>query len=430
MKHTVRSPKPPKPPKPPKTGASAATILILALLFAMVALYVVFQVVNNLYSPYETVSAYSYEADDETLVSGYVVRQESVLPSQNGGILEITRSEGERVGAGQRVAVVYADESAQSTAEELSALRQQRQQLTYMLEGSAASSAGAKLDSSIHAGIISMQRDLHAGQYAGLEDDIFSLKGLVVQRSYAASGASEAELQAQLDDVDSRISSLEAQQQRSARAVTAPSSGLFSAVVDGYETVLTPAALETMTPGQLRGLNADSAVQSNVGKMIYGNTWYYAASMDETDAADYRVGDRVTLRFATELNRNLTMTISRISDSEGGQKLVIFSCDEYLSEVTLLRRQNASIIHKSYSGIRVPTAALRVEDGTPGVYCLVGMQAVFKPVEVVYQGDGYYLVDPAKNADDTENTGSSRLREGDSVLITALELYDGKVLEN
>ena len=103
-----------------------------------------------------------------------------MLPSQDGGILEITRSEGERVGAGQRVAVVYADESAQSTAEELSALRQQRQQLTYMLEGSAASSAGTKLDSSIHAGIISMQRDLHAGQYAGLEDDIFSLKGLVV----------------------------------------------------------------------------------------------------------------------------------------------------------------------------------------------------------------------------------------------------------
>ena len=64
-----------------------------------------------------------------------------------------------------------------------------------------------------------------------------------------------------------------------------------------------------------------------------------------------------------------------------------------------------------------------------GVYCLVGMQAVFKPVDVVYQGDKYYLVEPAKLADDTENTSSSRLREGDSVLITAMELYDGKVLE-
>ena len=64
-----------------------------------------------------------------------------------------------------------------------------------------------------------------------------------------------------------------------------------------------------------------------------------------------------------------------------------------------------------------------------GVYCLVGMQASFKPVDIVYQGNGYYLVEPSKKADDTENTSSTRLRVGDSVLITAEELYHGKVIE-
>ena len=91
-------------------------------------------------------------------------------------------------------------------------------------------------------------------------------------------------------------------------------------------------------------------------------------------------------------------------------------------------RQSASLIHESYSGIRVPTEALRVEDGVTGVYCLVGMQAVFKPVDVVYQGSGYYLVEPSKKEDDTENTSSSRLRVGDSIIITAEELYNGKVI--
>ena len=416
------------PIKPPKTGPSAATVLILALLLLMVAAYVLYQVVDNLYSPYQTVAAYAYEADEETAVSGYVVREESVLPSQESGILEITRSEGERVGAGQAVATVYADDSALANEEELAGLRTQREQLSYALESSSSSSAGVKLDNNIHAGIISMREDLYNGQYTSLESDISSLKSLVIQRSYSASGASTEELQTQLDDVNSRISALEAQQQRSAQSVTAPSSGLFSAVVDGYESTLTPAALETMTPSQLSAVSADSSLSSNVGKMIYGDTWYYAASMSDEDASAYRVGRSVTLRFTTELNRDLTMTVARISDSENGRRLVVFSCDEYLSEVTLLRRQSASIIHESYSGIRVPTAALRVEDGTPGVYCLVGMQAVFKPVTVVYQGENYYLVEPAKNADDTENTGTSRLRKGDSVIITAEELYDGKVI--
>lgn len=416
------------PIKPPKTGPSAATVLILVLLLLMVAAYVLYQVVDNLYSPYQTVAAYAYEADEETAVSGYVVREESVLPSQESGILEITRSEGERVGAGQAVATVYADDSALANEEELASLRTQREQLSYALESSSSSSAGVKLDNNIHAGIISMREDLYNGQYTSLESDISSLKSLVIQRSYSASGASTEELQTQLDDVNSRISALEAQQQRSAQSVTAPSSGLFSAVVDGYESTLTPAALETMTPSQLSAVSADSSLSSNVGKMIYGDTWYYAASMSDEDASAYRVGRSVTLRFTTELNRDLTMTVARISDSENGRRLVVFSCDEYLSEVTLLRRQSASIIHESYSGIRVPTAALRVEDGTPGVYCLVGMQAAFKPVTVVYQGENYYLVEPAKNADDTENTGTSRLRKGDSVIITAEELYDGKVI--
>ena len=101
--------------KPPKTGPSAATTLILALLSIMVLCYVLFRVFSGLNAPYELSSAYTYEADDETTVSGYVVREESLLPSQNGGVLDITLAEGERVAAGGRVATVYTDSAAMET---------------------------------------------------------------------------------------------------------------------------------------------------------------------------------------------------------------------------------------------------------------------------------------------------------------------------
>lgn len=415
--------------KPPKTGPSRATTLILTLLVIMVALYAAVQIAGQLNTPYRVMRAYYYEADDETAFSGYVVRQETVLPSQEGGVLDLNRSEGERVGKGQRLATVYADSSAVDRETELDTLYAQRDQLDFALEQSSGATVAVKLDSSIQSGIFSMLTNLNSRQYSALEQDVSSVEALVIKRDYSAGGADAEALQTQRDEVQQRIDTLEAQQERNARAVSAPVSGIFSAVVDGYETVLTPAALETMTPRQLAGVQADGSVSSNVGKLITGGTWYYAANMDEQTAAAYKVGSTVTLRFVKELSRDLTMTVYRVSDSEDGQKLVVFSCDEYLSEVTLLRRQTANVIHASYSGIRVPTEALRVEDGVTGVYCLVGMQAVFKPVDVVYQGDKYYLVEPAKLADDTENTSSSRLREGDSVLITAMELYDGKVLE-
>ena len=100
----------------------------------------------------------------------------------------------------------------------------------------------------------------------------------------------------------------------------------------------------------------------------------------------------------------------------------------------MLRQQSAEIIRRSVSGIRVPTEALRAEkvavdkegnrtvtEGT-GVYCVVGMEARFKPVKVLYSGDGFVLVRA-----DTE-TEKIRLRDGDEIIITANDLYDGKVV--
>ena len=414
--------------KPSKTGPSTATTAILVLLVAAVACYTLYQIVGRQHSRYETVAAYTCEVDDETTVSGFVVRQESLLPNQDSGVLDVTRDEGERVGVGQSVATVYSEADAMEVESQLDTLRARLDQINYALEVSGGSTTEVKLDSSIQAGILSMEEDLRARQYTTLERDISSLKALVIKRDYSADGTSSADLTAQAADLQAQIKSLEAKQQRSARKITSPSSGLFSAVTDGYENVLTPELLKTASPSQISSASPDSAAVSNVGKMIYGDTWYYAAVMDGDTAAAYKVDHTVRLRFVKELDRELIMTIDRISDSENGKKLIVFSCDTYLSEVALLRRQAANLIRASYTGIRIPTEALRLEEGNAGVYCLVGAQAVYKPVDIVYQGSGYYLVEPSKREDNTENNTSSRLRAGDSVLITAEDLYDGKVI--
>ena len=72
----------------------------------------------------------------------------------------------------------------------------------------------------------------------------------------------------------------------------------------------------------------------------------------------------------------------------------------------------------------MPANALRVSaDGTTGVYCVDGENAAFRPVTLVYQGEGYALVTPAEGVADTRT-----LRAGDQVIATSKELYDGKVI--
>ena len=82
-----------------------------------------------------------------------------------------------------------------------------------------------------------------------------------------------------------------------------------------------------------------------------------------------------------------------------------------------------AVLH-TYQGLRVPADALRVSaDGTTGVYCVDGENASFRPIELVYQGEGYALVKPAEGVRDTQT-----LRSGDQVIATSGELYDGKVI--
>ena len=116
--------------------------------------------------------------------------------------------------------------------------------------------------------------------------------------------------------------------------------------------------------------------------------------------------------------------------------MVVFEGKTYLSRLTLLRQQSAQVVWDSTEGIRVPKEALRMEKVTvnsegervteeaTGVYCVVGMEARFKPVEVVYNGSSFLLVRSAA-PEDRENL---RLRPGDEVIITANGLYDGKVV--
>ena len=86
-----------------------------------------------------------------------------------------------------------------------------------------------------------------------------------------------------------------------AKNVTAKASGTYSAACDGYETVLTEAFLEDVTPAKLKAVKA-AAEPSNVGKLIYGDKWYYAVTLPEAQAAQLKTLGRINVRLAKGLS--------------------------------------------------------------------------------------------------------------------------------
>ena len=415
-----------------KHNAMGTKRLIAVISLAVLA-YFGLQGYRYFVDPMTTAVAYSYQVEESTAVSGYLVRDEQVLADVGGGLLRISRSEGERVSKGGQIAVVYADQASLDRQAEIDSLTARLGQLQYAQETVLGSEASLKLDSQIVTQLLSLHSDLAADKLEAAEDHVTDLRSLVLKRDYTYSDtddlkAKEAELQAQLK-------SLRAQSASSAKRVSAPVAGLYSAVVDGYEKVLTPAFLSDLTPGALSAVQKDSAVSSGTGKLILGDSWYYAASVSTADLGTFQEGDRVTLRFAKGVDRDLSVSVTSISEEENGRAAVVFTGRSFLPELTMVRQQSADVITDSILGIRVPQSALRVETRTvtleddtqreeqvTGVYCIVGMFFRFKPVTVLYNGDGFALV---RAASDTEKT---RLRSGDEIVLSANELYDGKVV--
>ena len=382
-----------------KATSQGLRVLPIVVL-AAVLLYFAIQVYNYFSDPLTTTLVYESQAEDVVSLDGWLVRDEETLPAQSGTVSHALE-EGQKVGAGQTVATVYAEASALQTVSRIETLKLQLQQLEFALTSYLDPDAALKLDTSITGDILTLRQTLSAGDYAA---------------------TSQEEIQSQIKSVESELTQLESSLSGAVR-VTAKASGTYSAVCDGYETVLTPELLEGLTPSGLSAVRA-ATDHGSMGKLIYGDTWYYAVNLPLEQAQTLKTMGSVNIRLAKGFEQTIRMRVEHVSAEENGQAAVVLSCRKYLAQTTLLRHQAADAVLHTYEGLRIPSNALRVsEEGVTGVYCVDGENASFRPVELLYQGENYALVKPAEGASDTRT-----LRAGDEVIATAGKLFDGKVI--
>ena len=419
-----------------KQGKPVITVAIAAIAVALV-IYFGFYVAKVFSEPYTTALAYTYTSNDSAEAVGILVRQETVLPAQTG-IVDVTRSEGEKVGVGQSVAQVYRDSQAQTNQADLEALADQIQLLEYSSDGGGVDSA-AKLDENILQAVTALHAASGVGDYNQLEDQARTLKSTVLKRGYVyGNGLGAEELSQKLNDLKSQYAALKQQTSSSTSSVRAPQSGVFSTLVDGYETAVTPQTVFQLTPSSLSALLAGQGKETGggMGKLITSTRWYFAAALPVSVAERLKEGSTATLRFSGDFDQDIDMRVDQVGQAEGDKSVAVFSTDRYLSQTTLLRQQTAELIFNSWSGLRIPKQALRMEKSTYtdketgqevqnnrlGVYALLGGRAEFKTVEVVTEGDDYYVVRSTTDESDA-------LRAGDEVIVRATELYDGQLLE-
>ena len=420
-----------------KQGKTLITLVIL-ILAATVTIYFAAYIYNALDDPYRTTQVYAYTSYDSVTVEGLVVREARVLPAQPG-ILEITRAEGEKVGTGQEIALVYRDSQAQANQVQIEELEMEIELLEYAIDQGGDLDSAARLDEDILQAVVGLRASYALGDCTQLRDQVMNVKSSVLKRGYTyGEGLTPADLTARLRQLKEELTVLTRQSARATTRVTAPEPGVFSSLVDGYESLLTPDTVLQLTPSALQELIDNPAGEESgaLGKLLTSNTWYFAANLPKQSAERLTEGKTATLRFSGELNREVEMTVEQIGPTEQNKTLVVFSSSRYLILTTLLRCQTVELIFDRWSGLRIPKQALHLEEvtrtddktGEPvsvqilAVYALVNGHAELREVEIVHEGEDYYVVRSV-------GTGPKVLRAEDTIITEATGLQDGLRLE-
>lgn len=387
----------------------------------LIAVFFVHQAAAAVYKPISTESASYYTAADGLNITGLIIRNETLVKSQSGGVMHFIASDGDRVAKNGIIANIYDNETASITLSRMDSVNAKIADIEEMmsyndLEAADLDMINTRVQKSLDSMIISVSGG-DFDNYSVCREALLS----ALNRRQIAMGET-ADFSSQLAALKSELASLSSSLPAAKGTIRAEKSGYFVSKTDGYEQTLTADILDALTPEKLDSVKSAQTPADVIGKIVSDYEWYIAARVSINESLKYKEGDSLTVYTSVKSYPQMPVTLKKINISESSSSAVlIFECSDMNSELASMRTGPMTVVKKEYSGLKVPKSALRVVDSKRGVYVLTGMQIKFVEVNVLFSNDSYMICE--KQTDD-ENV----LRLYDEVVTRGKNLYDGKIV--
>lgn len=393
----------------------------LKLILAVAVVVAVVSTVRYCANPYDTQTVTYYEYEKVISGEGYILRDETVISNDVPGVFEPYVNEGERVSRDARVGTVMSGEPDEALVSELSEVRQQIEDIerSSTIAGIYQSDA-VRIANAVSNDVDDLRRAIRDGDLSTATDlkrEIGYLKARSQQtENNEQTGLLLEELYLRQKEIEEAIGSVQEE-------VTAPISGVYSSAIDGLEAYGNAEALAELTPESvnafddlLRGYRRDP---KEVCKISDNFAWYLAAVITKEEAADVKVGSSVTVVLDSSDSAEVTGTVYSLSDEQDGRRVMVVRSDLFVEGISSIRRVDYEVILQKRTGLRIPSAALRIENGQKGVYILIDKKKSFRYVNnnpFRSEDDEYYIVD-RKYAPAGAPTDYVPLKEYDEVLL-------------
>ena len=406
--------------------------LVIGALCLCVLSYTLYHIGSLFREEISTVAASVMSESDSISGHGYIFRDEVVLRSSHGGVVDYLCEDGTKVSGGQALATVY-DEGTGADRLAMEQLDHRIAVLEESMDMTLDQADYAALRQDVNDQYYVLSRMLASAQTGELSMQIDSLlvdmnRLLVMEAEDEASVVEETllSLQQEKQDILDRGGSAKTEKLGNGER------GYFYTDVDGYETIFTKEAFDSLSAESFFELISSPAVSNKgtggtpYGKLASDSQWGFVMEIPFEQMEFFEVGQTYSVAFVENYGQTLPMTLEKsIGVASRGTVLLCLRCDRLPENFDFHRTQSVRMETSRISGLYVPEKALVYdEQDMTGVYILRGSVVQFRYVEILYRGSDYYLVAEMATSGDTDY-----LRANDLIILGGQNLFDGRILE-
>ncbi len=356
-----------------------------------------------------------------------VIRDETVMTVQKKGVLESMVNDGEMVRKNKHVASIYESEIDDEVKVSLENVNSRIEEIKKAKEQTGSAAAGGfRMESAMDAKVQEIMEATENGDMDSIAILGNELNLLNDKKNAIENGTDY------IDEVLKRLENEKKEYEKklgnAKEDIFAPIAGVYSTGTDGFEDIVTTDAIGEMTPYDFEAIKKikkegkSEKSDAAVCKIINGTRWSVAFVATHKEISKLKEGSGVYIRAKNHPEES-EGRVSYISTPVNGNYLVIVTSDEGNSWALKERFVEIDLIRSKYEGLKVPVDALRVKDGTTGVFTVVDGIVHFKKVKVLYK-DSVYAIVEENNAqkgglllyDEVITSSKKELKEGERIL--------------
>ena len=397
--------------------------LLIALFSVFVCLVIVYQIYCYFYVSVATEYATIIECEDTETVTGYFLRDESIIQSTDSKYIDITVNSGEKVSNGGVIANVYSSEDSAKTQSQIRDLQFRIDEIKSVISAASGYNSGSEYKNEIKKDAISISDSLDRGDVSAAFTAASDFTSNVIK-----SKISKGEITNYTDklkELESQMSALVSSAAPVASYITAANSGYFVQKADGLENQLSlelgeDITAQTFMSSEEKCSQNTSYTENYIGKLVKGSVWRVCFKTDSEKFENTDIGSVLYIRIPSVTDDKIKCTVTSISN-DSDYTYVVIESNVISGDILSQRSCQIDVVIDTYRGLRVDKNALRKIEDNEGVYIRSNGILKFRKVNILYIGSTYAVVE-------YDVIDTSGLQAYDEVVVKGSNLYDGKVV--